>query len=203
MAAPEWPRACRLLGGSADADVDRLAFQLTPARLLADGGDRRTRQELLPLSAAGRRLCDDAALRRHLDLAVHRRRSQPIPLAQRRARDGAARQERPLRLAHPSSAALACAGDEEWRTARCGKRCSDWSIRSSRRSPPSSRDFRRPFRGEPGTRSGPGCAHRRVCSNRVETSWDTSNPSSTRGRLLLSRPQIASTICSDALDCLG
>jgi hypothetical protein len=57
--------AClRLLDGSADAEVDRLSAHA--AGVLADGGQRRARQELLALHRAGRRLCDDAALRRHL-----------------------------------------------------------------------------------------------------------------------------------------
>ena len=173
-----------------------------PTRLLADGSDRRTRQELLLLSSAGRRLCDDAALRRHLGLAVHRRGARQFRW-QRRARDGGTCQERPLRLAHPSKPGPGMPWRRRTADRPCGKRCSDCYDQVEAALATVESPFRRPFRGKPGTRSGPGCGHGRVCSNGVETSWDTSNPSSTRGRLLLSRPQIASTICSDALDCLG
>ena len=77
-----------------------------------------------------------------------------FPLAQCRARDGAAREERPSHVSLDPRPALAHAGDEERRPADvAGHACHDRSF-SKGRSPPSSHDCRGRFRADLGHHSG-------------------------------------------------
>ena len=80
------------------------------AGLLAPGRDRWACQELLDLSGAGGRVCDDAAIRRDLGVALCGGWGESVSVAECGAGDGGAGEECPLCAAHDPGQALAGAG---------------------------------------------------------------------------------------------